>query len=123
MDKHQKEIRQAKLKSQEFNSRLRDLTILIRWVAVLLCNSNPSKHLVRKLICCTRFMQRVILFTYYVIYWSPLRICLNFFHKIYRLTFHPISAQCSNDTTHNNIVYYYIKNGSFNYRILTCHGM
>ncbi|KAF6031922.1 KIF27 [Bugula neritina] len=30
MDKHQKEIRQAKLKSQEFNSRLRDLTILIR---------------------------------------------------------------------------------------------
>ena len=30
MDKHQREIRQAKLKSQEFNSRLRDLTIAIR---------------------------------------------------------------------------------------------
>ena len=31
MDKHQREIRQAKLKSQEFNSRLRDLTIAIRY--------------------------------------------------------------------------------------------
>lgn len=32
MDRHQKEIRQAKLKSQEFNNRLRDLTIAIRFV-------------------------------------------------------------------------------------------
>lgn len=31
MDKHQSEIRQAKLKSQEYNSRLRDLTIAIRY--------------------------------------------------------------------------------------------
>ncbi|XP_067928518.1 kinesin-like protein KIF27 [Watersipora subatra] len=52
MDRHQKEIRQAKLKSQEFNSRLRDLTIAIRMkeqlIRQLVKNEKDSAVLVKQ---------------------------------------------------------------------------